>query len=80
MPKEVSHALLGECSLQEQLRFAVLVQHFASQDTLDFQRSRAQRMHDDSFEGASACLRVALLALTALTGLRDQTEVSLRRG
>ncbi|CAE7819396.1 Smyd3 [Symbiodinium sp. CCMP2592] len=36
---------------KEQLRFAVLVQHFVSQDTLDFQRTRAQRMHDDVFEG-----------------------------
>ena len=38
-------------TLEEQLRFAVLVQHFVSQDTLDFQRTRAQRMHDDVFEG-----------------------------
>ncbi|CAE7442363.1 Smyd3 [Symbiodinium natans] len=36
---------------KEQLRFAVLVQHFASQDTLDFQRTRTERMHDDVFEG-----------------------------
>mmetsp|Transcript_28157 Transcript_28157/g.52806 ORF Transcript_28157/g.52806 Transcript_28157/m.52806 type:complete len:334 (+) Transcript_28157:52-1053(+) len=36
---------------QDQLRLAVLVQHFVSQDTLDFQQTRAQRMHDDVFEG-----------------------------
>lgn len=35
----------------EQLRFAVLTQHFISEDTEDFRRPVIDRQHDDSFEG-----------------------------
>ncbi|CAJ1330891.1 unnamed protein product [Effrenium voratum] len=41
----------GRQMSKEQIRFAVLVQHFVSQDTLDFRLPPDQRMHDDSFEG-----------------------------
>lgn len=41
----------GQHFSQEQLRFAVLVQHFVSQDTMDVRRLPEKRMHDDVFEG-----------------------------
>eukprot|EP00434_Breviolum_minutum_P045345 symbB.v1.2.040634.t1/scaffold7393.1/size13733/1 len=41
----------GQHFSKEQLRFAVLVQHFVSQDTMDFRRPPEKRMHDDVFEG-----------------------------
>ena len=43
---------------QEQLRFAVLVQHFVSQDTMDFRRPPEKRMHDDVFEGSTRARRM----------------------
>lgn len=42
---------LGTDFSQERLSFAVLVQHFVSQDAMDFRRPAAKRMHDDVFEG-----------------------------
>mmetsp|Transcript_40120 Transcript_40120/g.92176 ORF Transcript_40120/g.92176 Transcript_40120/m.92176 type:complete len:333 (-) Transcript_40120:147-1145(-) len=42
---------LAKSATQEQLRFAVLVQHFVSEDTEDFARPVAERQHNDTFEG-----------------------------
>jgi len=42
---------LAKSATQEQLRFAVLVQHFVSEDTEDFARPLMKRQHNDTFEG-----------------------------
>mmetsp|Transcript_69958 Transcript_69958/g.167935 ORF Transcript_69958/g.167935 Transcript_69958/m.167935 type:complete len:342 (+) Transcript_69958:156-1181(+) len=49
---------LAQVASQEQLRFAVLVQHFVSEDTEDFARPASERQHNDTFEGFVTADRV----------------------